>query len=58
MAKHFTTSLDNIISKWAERKKLWTKGQAGFRRNHRTCDHIFMFTAIIEEANTRYTFAL
>eukprot|EP01018_Ginkgo_biloba_P011531 Gb_18229 [translate_table: standard] len=38
-----------------EKKKLRAKGQAGFRKDHRTIDHIFTLRAIIEEAKQRST---
>ncbi|KAH9298579.1 hypothetical protein KI387_030261, partial [Taxus chinensis] len=53
LAKLFATVLDDYISQWAEKKHIKVKGQTGFRRNHRTNDHIFTLVAIIEEAKAK-----
>ena len=34
---------------WLEMEGKWAKGQAGFRRNHSTIDHLFTLRIITEE---------
>ncbi len=42
LAKLFTMILDKRLIKWAEQHGLRAKGQAGFRKDYRTTDQLFI----------------
>ena len=51
LVKIFVAVLDIYLSKCAKTKLLRAKGQVGFRKNHRTNEHIFTLTFVfIDEA--------
>ena len=41
--------LETNINEWIEMEGKWDKGQAGFRRNHPTTDHLVTLRIIAEE---------
>ena len=49
LAKLFAMILEKRISDWAEGKGLRAAGQAGFRRDHRTTDNLFIMNALIDQ---------
>jgi hypothetical protein len=49
MAKLYATILNTRITAWAEENRLRAKGQAGFRKDHRTSDQIFILRTLIEQ---------
>ena len=53
MSKIYASMLDGQVSAHAEVQGLRASGQAGFRTNHSTYDHIFTLRGIIEEARHR-----
>lgn len=53
MAKVYATVLEDRINDHAEMTGLRARGQAGFRREHSTLDHILTLRAMIEEARSR-----
>ena len=48
LSKLYATVLERRISSWAETNGLRAAGQAGFRRDHRTTDNIFILRTLIE----------
>ena len=52
-SKLYATTLHKGLSSFLEQKHLRAKGQAGFRPDHQTTDHIFTLWAIIKEARHR-----
>ena len=50
LGKLYATVLERRISKWAEQKGIRAKGQAGFRKDHRTLDNIFILRNLIDTA--------
>ena len=42
--------LDNRLHAWTEEHYLRAKGQAGFRRDHRTTDNLFILRTVIEDS--------
>ena len=52
-AKLYATSLNAMLSRELDRKGCRARGQAGFRANYLTMDHIFTLLTIIEEARHR-----
>ena len=49
LAKLYDIILENKMSIWLESEGKWAKGQAGFRRQHSTTDHLVMLRIIVEE---------
>jgi hypothetical protein len=49
IGKLFAMILYSRITDWAENQGIRAKGQAGFRRDHRTTDHIFVMRTLIEK---------
>ena len=49
IAKLFTMILDHRIAVWAEGEGLKAKGQAGFRKDFRTTDNIFVYKSLIDK---------
>ena len=49
MAKLFATIVNKRVTKWAEENHLRARGQAGFRKDHRTSDQIFVLRTLIEQ---------
>lgn len=54
-AKLYATALNAMLSRELDRRGCRARGQAGFRANYQTMDHIFTLRAIIEEARHRST---
>jgi hypothetical protein len=50
LAKVFTMILESRISQWAETNDLHAKGQAGFRKDFRTTDNLFILRTLTEQA--------
>jgi hypothetical protein len=50
LAKVFAMILESRMSQWAEANDLRVKGQAGFRKDFRTTDNLFILRTLIEEA--------
>ncbi len=50
LAKVFAIILESRISQWAETNDLRAKGQAGFRKDFRTTDNLFIFRTLTEQA--------
>ena len=50
LSKLFAMILDNRLHAWTEEHHLRAKGQAGFRRDHRTTDNLFILRTIIEDS--------
>ena len=48
LSKLYATVLERRISSWAETNGLRAAGQAGFRRDHRTTDNVFILRTLIE----------
>ena len=49
-AKLYATTLNTILPSELDKRNCRTKGQAGFRTDYQTMDHIFTLWAIIKEA--------
>ena len=49
LAKLYATLLERRVSGWAEEHGLRASGQAGFRKDHRTSDQIFVLRTLIEQ---------
>ena len=49
IAKLFAMILDHRIAVWAEGEGIKAKGQAGFRKNFRTTDNIFVLKSLIDK---------
>jgi len=50
LAKVFAMILESCISQWAETNDLRAKGQAGFRKDFRTTDNLFLFRTLTKQA--------
>lgn len=50
MSKIYAFALEGEVSTGAEARRLWADGQAHFRTDHSTYDHILTLRGIIEEA--------
>jgi exonuclease III len=50
LAKVFAMILEARISQWAEANDLRAKGQAGFRKDYRTTDNLFILRTLTEQA--------
>ena len=49
LAKLYASILNTRLSAWCETNKLRVRGQAGFRKGHRTVDQVFVLRTLIEE---------
>jgi hypothetical protein len=49
IGKLFAMILESRITEWAEEQGIRAKGQAGFRKDYRTSDHIFIMRTMIEK---------
>ncbi len=45
--------LDKRLSEWAEQHELHAKGQAGFRKDYRTTDQLFILRTLIEQSKEK-----
>ena len=50
LAKLFAMVLETRMSQWTEDRALRADGQAGFRKDHRTTDHVFIMRTLIQNA--------
>jgi hypothetical protein len=50
LAKVFVMILESRISQWAETNDLCAKGQAGFRKDFRTTDNLFILRTLTKQA--------
>jgi hypothetical protein len=50
LAKVFAMILESCINQWAETNDLRAKGHAGFRKDFRTIDNLFILRTLIEQA--------
>ncbi len=48
LAKLFAMILEKRMSKWVEQHGLRAKGQAGFRKDYRPTDQLFILRTLIE----------
>ena len=53
MAKLFNTMLEMKTSSWAEEAQKRATGQAGFRKEHRTTDHLITLRVLMDECRLR-----
>ncbi len=53
LAKLFTMILDKRLSEWAEQHGLHAKGQAGFHKDYRTIDQLFILRTLIEQSKAK-----
>lgn len=53
MAKLFSTILEMQLSKWAESNNKRAHGQAGFRPDHNTIDHLVTLRVLMEESRLK-----
>ncbi len=51
LAKVFAMILESRINQWAETNDLRAKGQAGFRKDFRTTDNLFILCTLIKQAS-------
>jgi len=49
LSKLFASILNTRLSLWCETNKLRARGQAGFRKDHRTADQVLVLRTLIEE---------
>lgn len=49
MAKLYATVINTRLTKWAEENCIRARGQAGFRKGHRTSDQIFILRTLVEQ---------
>ena len=55
LAKLYGIILEKKLNGWLEMEGKWAKGQANFRRNHSTMDHLLTLRIIVEECrNNKY----
>jgi Reverse transcriptase (RNA-dependent DNA polymerase) len=52
LGKLYASVLERRISIWAETKGIRARGQAGFRKDHRTLDNIFILRTLIDKARS------
>jgi len=50
LAKVFVMIFESRISQWAETNDLRAKGQAGFKKDFRTTNNLFILRTLIEQA--------
>jgi len=53
LAKLFIMILDKRLSEWAKQHGLRAKGQAGFRKDYRTIDQLFILQTLIEQSQAK-----
>jgi hypothetical protein len=53
LAKLFAMILDKRLNEWAKQHGLRAKGQAGFRKNYRTTDQLFILRTLIEQSKAK-----
>ncbi len=53
LAKLFAMILEKRMSKWVEQHGLRAKGQAGFRKDYRTTDQLFILRILIEQSKVK-----
>ncbi len=53
IAKLFAMILDKRLNEWAEQHGLRAKGQAGFRKDYRTTDQLFILRTLIEYSKAK-----
>ena len=53
LAKLFAMVLESRLSTWAEAKQLRTAGQAGFCKDYRTVDNLFIMNSLIEQTKSQ-----
>jgi hypothetical protein len=53
LAKLFVIILNKRLSKWVEQHGLCAKGQAGFRKDYRTTDQLFILQTLIEQSKEK-----
>jgi hypothetical protein len=53
LAKLFTMILDKRLSEWAKQHGLRAKGQAGFRKDYRTTNQLFILRTLIEQSKAK-----
>ena len=54
----FAMVLEARLSVWAESRGIRADGQAGFRKGHRTVDHVFPLRTLVTQAKHRKRGAL
>ena len=55
LAKLYASIVNTRLTEWAEVHGLRARGQAGFRRDHRTTDQVFVLRTLIEQARATDT---
>jgi hypothetical protein len=53
LAKLFAIILDKRLNKWAKQHGLCAKGQAGFCKDYRTTDQLFILRTLIEQSKAK-----
>ena len=53
LSQLFAMVLEARLSVWAESRGIRADGQAGFRKGHRTVDHVFTLRALVTQAKQR-----
>jgi hypothetical protein len=53
LAKLFTMILEKRLSEWVEQHGLRAKGQAGFRKDYRTIDQLFILRTLIKQSKAK-----
>jgi hypothetical protein len=53
LEKLFAMILDKRLSEWVEQHGLCAKGQAGFRKDYRTTDQLFILRILIEQSKVK-----
>ncbi len=53
LAKLYASMLNERLTKWTERHSLRARGQAGFRKDHRTTDQVFVLRTLIEQSRAK-----
>jgi hypothetical protein len=53
LSKLYAMILESRLATWAENNNVRSPFQAGFRRDHRTTDHIFTLTTLINQAGAQ-----
>jgi hypothetical protein len=53
LAKLFAMILEKRLSEWVEQHGLHAKGQAGFRKDYRTIDELFILRTLIEQSKAK-----